>query len=181
MSPNPPGRMMNRSVAFATAALLALPLPAFAQVDQQGYVQGPAPIAAMLDAEPLPLVQLSPDRRTLLLVRREAMPSIREVGAPFVGLAGARINPRTNGGWTDASYLGLALRSVQGGSERAVRVPAGTRVGAATWAPDGRTIAFTARTDTSIHLWVADVATGAARRLLRTRLNAATGAMPCAW
>src|SRR5688572_6403099 len=116
--------MMKRSAVLATAALLALPLPAFAQVDQQGYVQPPAPIAAMLDAEPLPLVQLGPDRPTMSLVRREAMPSIREVGAPFLGLAGARINPRTNGGWRDVSYLGLTLRSVDGGRERAVRVPA---------------------------------------------------------
>src|SRR5688572_27083588 len=173
--------MLNRSVSLAAAACLAFALPAFAQVDQQGYVQPPAPISAMLDAEPLPLVQLSPDRRTMILIRREAMPSIREVGAPFLGLAAARINPRPNGGWRDASYLGLTLRTVDGGRERAVRVPTGTRIGSATWAPDSRTIAFTVRTDTSIHLWVSEVATGTARQLLRTKLNATSTAMPCSW
>ena len=107
--------MNHRSLVLL--ALVLVPAQALAQVQQRGYQQPPAPIAAMLDAEPLPIVQLSPDARTLLLVRREAMPSITEVGAPFVGLAGSRINPRTNGGWTDASYVGLTLRPVAGGAE----------------------------------------------------------------
>ena len=129
-------RLAMRGVR-AAAVLLLVPAVAGSQVAQQGYQQPPAPIAAMLDAEPLPLVQLSPTRERMLLVRREAMPSIREVGAPFLSLAGSRINPRTNGTWTDPSYIGLTVRDVQGGSERAVRVPAGTRIGAATWSPDG--------------------------------------------
>ncbi|HYD53735.1 MAG TPA: prolyl oligopeptidase family serine peptidase [Gemmatimonadaceae bacterium] len=164
-----------------TALLVLVPALAAAQVAQQGYVQPPAPIAAMLDAEPLPLVQLDPTRQRMLLVRREAMPSIREVGAPFLSLAGSRINPRTNGGWTDPSYTGLVVRDVRSGRERAMRVPAGTRIGTAMWSPDGANVAFTVRTDSAITVWVADASTGAARQLSRARLNAAAGATPCTW
>jgi hypothetical protein len=166
---------------FSAGVLLAAPLAIDAQVQQQGYRQPPSPIAEMLDAEPLPLVQLDPTRKRMLLIRREAMPSIADVGAPYLGLAGSRINPRTNGTWTDPSYKGLTIRDIEGGRERSVRVPANTRIGTALWSSDGANLAFTVRTDSAITLWVADAATGAARQLSRTRLNGAGGATPCSW
>ena len=175
------------AAALASSAALSIHVaPVLAQqpaaVQQgDGYRQPPAPIAAMLDAEPLPLVQLSPTRTRMLLVRRYAMPSIGEVGAPFLRLAGARIDPRNNGTWYDPSYTGLAIRDVSGGAERSVRAPAGARIGMASWSPDGANLVFTVRGDSVITLWAADAATGAARRLTAWPLNGATGAAPCAW
>jgi dipeptidyl aminopeptidase/acylaminoacyl peptidase len=167
---------------FSAGLLFAVPFPSLvSQVQQQGYRQPPSPIAEMLDAEPLPLVQLDPTRTRMLLIRREAMPSIADVGAPYIGLAGSRINPRTNGTWTDPSYRGLTIRDIEGGRERTVRVPANTRIGTAFWSPDGANLAFTVRTDSAITLWVADVATGNARQLSRARLNGAASAVPCSW
>lgn len=171
---------MRRSLICSSLALLSLPAALVAQ-DSQGYRQPPVPIAAMLDAEPLPLVQLSPDRQRMLLIRREAMPTIREVSAPYLSLAGSRINPRTHGGWTDVSYLGLTVRDVNGGREREVRLPRGTRIGAPLWAPGGAHVAFTVRTDTSITIWAADAASGAARQLTPARLNATATTVPCTW
>ena len=57
----------------------------------------PKVIADIMDATPLPSVQLSRDRTMMLLSYRTAMPSIAEVTAPWIGLAGSRINPRNNG------------------------------------------------------------------------------------
>jgi dipeptidyl aminopeptidase/acylaminoacyl peptidase len=156
---------------------------------QSGYREPPAPIAQILDAEPTPVVAVSPDRRWLVQLRRRGLPPISEIGAPEVRLAGVRINPRTNGGSRDVSYTGLAFQPVDGGPVRPVTLAgaaAAPRIGAPFWAPGGRRIAFTVTGASAITLWVADApAAGgsgavAARRLSAVALNAAAGA-PCAW
>jgi hypothetical protein len=156
-----------------------------------GYREPPAPIARILDAEPLPAVSVSPDRRWLLQLRRRGLPPISEVGAPELRLAGLRINPRTNGGSRDVSYTGLAFQPVDGGGVRPVTLPgvAGeARIGPPLWAPGGRHVAFTVTGPTGITLWAVEAPDGAgataapprARPLAAVPLNAATGA-PCAW
>ena len=172
--------------------LLALPgalaaLPAVA-VAQMSYQQPPAPIAQVLDAEPTPLVSVSPDRKWLLHLRRRGLPGIDEVGAPELRLAGLRLNPRTNAGSRDQSYTGISLQPLQGDPKamRAITVPGAERIGAPMWSPDGKHLAFTVTGPTAITLWSADVpatATGGAvtaRRVSALPLNATTGA-PCSW
>lgn len=166
-------------------ALLALAFPA-ALVAQDGYRQPPAPIAAILDAAPTPLVSLSPDRSTMLLLARSAMPTIEEVAAPEVRLAGFRLNPRTNAGSRDASYTGITIRPIQGATEtRVAGVPAGGRIGNVMWSPDGARIAFTVAGESiGTTLWTAAATganAGAARRLSTLRMNPATGGPPCRW
>ncbi len=173
------------AVAAALATLAATPV-----VGQTGYRQPPAPIAQMLDAEPLPAAVVSPDRRWLVQLRRRGLPPISEVGAPELRLAGLRINPRTNGPSRDVTYTGVTFTPLDGGASRALVVPgvAGElRLGAPLWAPDRRHVAFTLTRPTGISLLVADApVSGAsgpvvARALGATRLNAATTAAPCAW
>lgn len=155
-----------------------------------GYREPPAPIAQILDAEPLPAVSVSPDRRWLLQLRRRGLPPISEVGAPELRLAGLRINPRTNGGSRDVTYTGLAFQPVDGGAPRPVTFasPAGAmRIGPPLWAPNGRHVAFTVTGPSAITLWAVGAPTAGpgagplqARQLAAVPLNAATGA-PCAW
>ena len=169
-----------------TRTRLALPLAALAAAPallaaQGGYKQPPAPIRQILDAAPTPTVSVSPTRDWLLLIERPALPSIANVAAPELRLAGDRINPRTGGRSRESTFTGMRLRSVAGGTERPVATPAGARLGAPLWSADGRRIAFTATTERDgIALYVADVATGQARRAGAARLNGAAGA-PCAW
>jgi dipeptidyl aminopeptidase/acylaminoacyl peptidase len=177
-----PARPLAAGAALASALVAA---PAAAQLT---YQQPPQPIAQALDAEPLPAVSVSPDRKWLLHLRRRGLPSIEEVGAPELRLAGLRLNPRTNGGSRDVSYTGLALQPLGGGTAmRAITVPATAgRIGQPMWSPDGTRIAFTVTGPGAITLWAADVptsATGApvsARRVSSLALNATTGS-PCAW
>ncbi len=188
--PTPRWRAAAPRLLAASGALAALPAGAAAQLT---YQQPPAPIARALDAEPLPAVSVSPDRKWLLHLRRRGLPSIEEVGAPEMRLAGLRLNPRTNGGSRDVSFTGLSLQPVQGGggtpAMRAITVPGATgevRMGAPMWSPDGKRIAFTVTGPTAISLWTADIpasASGpavAARRVSALALNATTGS-PCSW
>jgi hypothetical protein len=177
-----------RALAALALAAPVLAAPAAAGA-QGGYRQPPAPIARILDADPLPAVAVSPDRRWLVQLRRRGLPPMSEVGAPELRLAGLRINPRTNGGTRDVSYTGLAFQPVDGGAVRPVTLAglAGEpRIGSPIWAPGGRRLAFTVTGPTGITLWAADApaatSTGpiAARRVAAASLNAVAGP-PCAW
>lgn len=55
------------------------------------YQQPPAPIADILDAKPTPSSMLSPDRRTLVLMDRSNLPSIKALAEPMLRLAGTQI------------------------------------------------------------------------------------------
>ena len=143
------------------------------------YKQPPAPIADMFDAEPLPIVSLSPQRDRMLLTRRTA-PSIEEVSAPYVRLAGDRVNPRTNGSWYEIAAKGLALRSVDGSVDVQIAAPARGKITGAAWSPDGAHVAFYVRGDSGINVWVADATTGRSRQLTRWNLNGAAG-QACSW
>ncbi|HEX3159082.1 MAG TPA: prolyl oligopeptidase family serine peptidase [Gemmatimonadaceae bacterium] len=168
----------------ALRGLLLAPLLSLAAADtlpaQGGYQQPPAPIRQILDAEPTPAVSVSPDRQWLLLLERRALPSIAEVAAPELHLAGDRLDPRTNAPSRENYVKALRLRGVTGSAERPIATPPDARIGAPQWAPDARRIAFTVAADTGTTLWVADVSTGQSRAVSATRLNAAAGA-PCHW
>ncbi len=173
---------MTRSLRLAAAVFLgAFPslLPA-----QQGYRQPPAPIADILDAPQTPAVYVSPDRTWLLLAERASLPSIAELSEPELRLAGLRINPRTGGRSRDVSGTGLRLRAIvetkNAPRERRIETPPGARIGVPLWAEDSKHVAFTVTSDSMIRLWVADVATGAARPVDAPPLNATIGT-PCRW
>ena len=173
--------LMTRLTRLFAIALLVAPGLGAAQ---QGYRQPPSPIADILDAPQTPAVFVSPDRMWLLLAERASLPSIAELSEPELRLAGIRINPRTGGPSREITGTGLRLRSMPDGrkapQERRIETPAGARLGFPLWSEDSRKIAFTVTMDSAVRLWVADVATGAARRLEAPALNSALGA-PCRW
>ncbi|SFS88465.1 alpha/beta hydrolase family protein [Brevundimonas viscosa] len=168
-------RLLGRALpAFVLIAALAG--PALAQ-EALTYQQPPAPIADILDARPTPTASLSPDRATLALYDRANLPPIAELAEPMLRLAGYRINPRNNGPANSrvAWLTGLSFQPVAGGPARAVQLPAGARFMSPSWSPDGRSVALLMDAPTGLELWVADVASGAARKLTDARVNAAAG------
>jgi dipeptidyl aminopeptidase/acylaminoacyl peptidase len=125
-----------------------------------GYLTPPKEIVDILDAEPIPTVTVSPNRDTLVLVSRRGMPSIEEVSQPMLRLAGLRINPRNNGPHRMPAGTGITLRTIAGGAERKLTVPAGSRIGDISFSPDGKRFTFTNARDTRIDLNIVDVASG---------------------
>lgn len=147
---------------------------------QDGYRQPPEPIARILDAQPTPLISMSPDRSMMLVLEREALPPLSEVSAPYIALAGNRIDPRTNGRFRETTFRALQVRDVRSGEARQVNTPSDARISHPAWSVDGAHIAFTIVSDSGVSLWVADVASGRSRQLTPSTLNAAYGA-PCEW
>lgn len=163
--------------ALATVAALALPSAQSAQ-PASGYLMPPKAIADIMDAEPLPGVQLSRNRATMLLSYRRSMPSIAEVTAPWIGLAGSRINPRTNGAQMINGTSSLVLKDVATGAERKLALPA-EGFFSGSFSPDSKKLAITHTTDEAIRLLVADVATGRITPVLNGGLNGLAGG--CTW
>lgn len=172
------GQSFVRPIALA-CLLFAVPAPALAV---SLTYQMPAPeLARIVDAPLTPGISIGPDNRTMLLMERPQLPSIAEIAQPELKLAGLAINPRTNGEARAASISGLAFQALPDGLARKVTgLPKDPRIFQVAWSPDGKQLAFTLTRASGIELWVADVATGQAKRHGAMRLNAATG-MPYAW
>lgn len=167
----------------------ALMVSAAAGAAQDGgprYLLPPAPIPQILDTPPPPRVLGSSDHKTLALLARRNLPSIAELAEPELHLAGFRINPRTNGpGMTGSgaiAYLtGITFEDIATGARREVKGPPEARLAYPRWSPDGTLLAFVNATRSGLELWVAEAATGKARRLTAPDLNAAFGNEPFAW
>jgi len=137
----------------------------------------PAPIAQILDAPPTPAPLVSPRRDTIALLGRANLPPIAELAEPDLKLAGYRINPRNSGpansriAWLNA----LSFQPVAGGPVRAVALLANIRFTSPSWSPDGSRLAFLVDQPAGLELWIAEAATGRARRLSGLLVNATFG------
>jgi dipeptidyl aminopeptidase/acylaminoacyl peptidase len=140
------------------------------------YQTPPPDVLEIVEAPPTPSVSFSSDGRTMLLASHPALPGIELLAEPMHGLAGERINPRTNERRRTVFFDRLTLVDVASGQQREVgSLPEGAKLGAADWAPDGRHVALTHTTHDRVEGWIVDVASGEARRLLAAPLNATFG------
>ena len=147
---------------------------------QDGYRQPPEPIRSILDATPTPRVAVSPDNTQLLLLGRPNLPGIAEVAAPYIPMAGQRLNPNTGFPTRAATSSSLSMMNIASGDTRTVAIPAGVRVGNVRWSPDGKHAAFPLIENQGAMLGVLEVSTGIVSRVGTMRLNGAFGD-PCAW
>ncbi|HEX9366184.1 MAG TPA: hypothetical protein VF921_06135, partial [Vicinamibacterales bacterium] len=147
-----------------------------------GYQVPPKVIVDILDAAPTPTVIVGPNRQTAALLEHRSMPGIAALAEPIHRIAGARINPRTNGRQQRAGDgIAITLKTLADGADKKVVVPQNANVGALAFSPDGKQLAFTNTKTNGIELWVADTATGQSRLISGAdRLNAAAGE-PCDW
>jgi len=157
---------------------------AVAVPDVAKYQTPSAQIVATFDSPPLPQAIVSPTRQVLALTLRKGSPSLAELARPTLRLAGARVDPKNNGPRRTATNGGgyaITLKRIVDGRETAIAVPPQASVSNVHFSPDGSRLSFTNTRDSAIELWVADVATGQARKVSGTdRLNAANGD-PCDW
>lgn len=137
------------------------------------YQKPPKEILDVLHAPAPPQVLVSPTRTHMLLMDWLRYPPIGELAQPMLRLAGHRINPNTNGPHNPRYFTAFTLKRLPGGEELRIAVPANPRLGMPEFSPDGKFLAFTQTTASSIELWVADTATGRARRLPGVVVNAA--------
>ena len=145
------------------------------------YLLPPPEVVKAFDAPPLPDALLSPSKKVMALAYRKAQPSIAELSRPMLRLAGARVDPRTNGPHRNPLIYAIHLQKIAGGGETTVNVPPKANLSNLKFSPDGSKLAFLNTRDDGIELWVANTSTAVAKKVSGTaRLNAAAGD-PCDW
>jgi dipeptidyl aminopeptidase/acylaminoacyl peptidase len=164
--------MLSLTTTLRVPLLLALVAPLLrAQGDATYRVPSPA-LAAIVEAPLTPLVNLSPDRKTLLLLERPSLPPVAELAEPELRLAGLRINPATNGPSRETYYTAIVVKPLAGGAEKRVTgFPAGGRITSLAWSRDSRHLAATVTLEHGLQLWLVDVAAASARLLTPRALN----------
>ena len=156
-----------------TLLLLAIlaPLPA-AEVTYQKPSQE---ILDILNAPTLPALSVNSTHTYATLSESPRYPSIVEVSAPMLRLAGLRIDPRTNGLHLAPHSTSVTILRLSDLTKIPVSLPANPHVGGLRWSPDGKLFAFSNTTDTGIELWIGDPTTGHTRKIQNLQLNGVLG------
>src|SRR5262245_46599546 len=158
-------------------ALLVLAPALAAQVqvpsasDPPKYVLPPQNVVDAFDAEPLPQTLISPNRQIVALTKARTYPTIAELSQPMLRLAGARVNPKSNGphrasGLPGTGIYSITLKKIADGAEARVTMPPQAKISNIKFSPDGTRISFLQTKDTGIELWVADGSTGTAKAVV---------------
>ncbi len=120
-----------------------------------GWLTPPPEVVAIVDAPPPPSVSESPDAQWLLLIESPALPPLEDVARAWVGLAGLRLDPRTNDRQRVSFSTGLALRAWASEPLVEVELPEGARIGDVSWSHSSRRFAFTLVREDGVDLFVA--------------------------
>src|SRR5712692_10030992 len=177
--------MLKRTLAFAAAFIVTASTAQFGQTGQQPpaprYLTPPKEIVEAFDAPLLPTAILSPSKQVIALVYRRNYPTIAELSQPILRLAGARVNPKTNGPQRTANIFAITLKKIADSAEVKVAVPPQANLSNIHFSPDGAHLSFLNTKENGIELWIADLATGKAKMVSGLdRLNATAGD-PCDW
>ncbi len=144
------------------------------------YQKPPGEILNVLNAPAPPLISVSPTRDFAILMQPLRYPPIAEVAQPMLRLAGLRIDVHTNGPHLPLYSTSYTIKRLSDASSIPVAMPAGSKLGAPVWSPDGKQFAFTDTTASAIELWIGATATGRTRRVGGFHLNSVMG-QPITW
>ena len=147
------------------------------------YLLPPPQIIDIVDAPPIPQAIVSPSRQLIALVHRRVNPPIAELARPMHGLAGTRVNPKTNGTHRTSGIYGVTFKKLDG-AEVKVAVPTEATLDIIGFSADGRRFVFTATRENGITLWSADTSSGQTRQVPGITVNglSANGGTPaCDW
>ena len=137
------------------------------------YQKPPQAILDVLNTPGSPTISVSPKRTHLLLETVTNNPTIADIARPMLRLAGFRIDAATNGRHLTSYITSLAIKPLDGGAEMLIVLPLNAKITTPRWSADGKMIAFANAANKTTELWVADVASGKARKL-SIAVNAAT-------
>lgn len=140
------------------------------------YRMPPKEIVDILDAPVLPSVDVSPDRHWMLLKEYPPLIPMAELVQPELRLAGLIINPKNNGTSRITYYNKFHLKKVADGTDLKITgLPDDMKASNIKWSPDSKYIAFTMITKRALNLWIIDVSSGKAGKVLDQGLNDAYG------
>lgn len=142
---------------------------------QTTYKTPPPVIRKVLNAPATPVSSASPTRTHLLLLEPDRYPPIAELAEPMLRLAGLRINPKNNAPRMGATFRKAELIDLKSLSHKPLAIPAGTKIGPASWSKDGSFAAFLVYHPNRVEIAVLTSATAQLRTIPNLRVAAAFG------
>src|ERR1051326_2583401 len=139
------------------------------------YQKPPKVVSDVLESPPTPSVIVSPTRDRFLEAEGVRHPSIADLAAPMLRLAGLRINPATNGRHHPPRIVRLHLYYTAGHDQAEIAVPRNAYLRAPEWSQDSQHFAFTNTTATGIEIWIGQIGTYTASAVPKIRLSAVLG------
>jgi dipeptidyl aminopeptidase/acylaminoacyl peptidase len=143
-----------------------------------GYSKPPQNILDVMLAPLPPRPLVSPAHDEIMLGTMELYPSISRVAAPYLRLAGVRVEPKnrarhdTPGGYGIVRCVRhLDLVRVADSVETHIALPEGACLGEPAWSADGKRFAVINMAPDSVELLVGEVAGGQAHRIPGVKLN----------
>jgi len=156
------------------AGLLAFNLQVTAQ--DKSYQKPPSDIEQLINAPVTPIVSFSRNADFMLVMERSGHGSIEDLAQEELRIAGLRINPATSGQSRSGSIENIKIKNTRSGEERQITgLPDNPKLGSMTLSDDEKYLAFTHTSDAGISLWVADIATGEAKKLTGDIVNQVYG------
>lgn len=168
--------MIRRRFFWVVILLVGSHLAVLSGQGTDGYQKPPAPIDRILSVGPTPAVSVSPDRAFLMVEESAGMPSIEEITAPTVRVAGLQINAKTGGPHAGRKVKKATIRPLAGGETKELAIPKGGLITGSSWSPDCEHLAYVVEADGRLDLWVMTRSTGECRRLIEGELSASIGA-----
>ncbi len=145
-------------------------------VAQTAYQTPPPSIKELFDAPPTPSVSFNKDGSLMLILERADAPTIEDLSAPELRIAGIRINPAVSGPSRAVSFNNLKVKNTRNGGETQVKgLPPNPKMGGFAFSRDEKYLAFTQTETIGISLWVVDLSTFEARKLTEPILNQVFG------
>lgn len=133
---------------------------------QETYRLPPQSIVDVIDARPEPGVTFSPDGQWMLLVERNALPSIADLSRRWLGLAGMRIDPLANAPFrTDFSSGLLIQRTGAAGAPARIELPANLGISNISWSHRSNALAVAILTETGSELCLISISPDAPPRI----------------
>lgn len=153
-----------------TLSLGALSIAQDNPLDFEGYQAAPKAIQSFLDAPRhlnRTLGNLSPNGKWFLQSESAGMPMLADLSKEYLNLGGIQVDvlAHRSRAMTTRGDVALIFIDTADWTKRRVEAPKGTKIGGATWMPDGRTVVFMAHGNDATHLYSVDAQGGAPKRL----------------
>lgn len=151
---------------FSILLLFLLPVINAVAQEALNYKLPPDEIVKIVDAPPTPMVLMSPDKTTILLLERPPIMTIRELASEELRIAGLRIDPAVSGPSRQSWFKGYRLMNIDGSNTREIiGLPENPALSYPVWSNDGKKIAFANKTENAFDLWICDLTTLAALKI----------------
>ncbi len=160
---------------------LGISFPSFSQEDLK-YQKPSASILSLTDYQSTPRISMDTKKEYMLFQYRNTYKTLDDLNQPELRLGGLRINPITSISASTSYLNNLQLRKVKDVNSEPIQVaglPSNPRITFVQWSLDDKKIAFTNTSNTGVELWVIDVATAQASKVV-DKLNANVG-LPYNW